>query len=70
MEKLLSLPTLKTIIRKVTLKYVHLFTLEPSFILTSSQINPFSIAPVGPEPPILREDEEVPAVKWALSLRK
>ncbi|CAG8970779.1 hypothetical protein HYALB_00001566 [Hymenoscyphus albidus] len=27
-----------------------------------------SITPVGPEPPILREDEEVPAVKYALAM--
>ncbi|KAK5135271.1 hypothetical protein LTR08_005373 [Meristemomyces frigidus] len=30
------------------------------------QINPFSITPLGPEPPILPVDEEVPAVKAAL----
>jgi len=30
------------------------------------EINPFSITPLGPEPPILREDEEVPAVLFAL----
>ncbi|KAF2083582.1 hypothetical protein K490DRAFT_76450 [Saccharata proteae CBS 121410] len=30
------------------------------------QINPFSITPLGPEPPILPKDEEVPAVKAAL----
>lgn len=29
------------------------------------QINPFSITPLGPEPPILPKDEEVPAVKAA-----
>ena len=34
------------------------------------QINPFGITPQGPEPPILKEDEEVPAVAYALSLRK
>jgi glutathionyl-hydroquinone reductase len=30
------------------------------------QINPFSITPLGPEPPILPLDEEVPAVQAAL----
>jgi putative glutathione S-transferase len=31
------------------------------------QINPFSITPVGPLPDILKEDEEVASVKFALS---
>jgi putative glutathione S-transferase len=36
-----------------------------------TQINQFSITPLGPEPPILKVDEEVAAVKFALErLRK
>lgn len=31
-----------------------------------TQINPFSITPLGPEPPILKLDEEVAAVAYAL----
>lgn len=31
------------------------------------QINPFSITPVGPLPNILKEDEEVHAVDWAVA---
>lgn len=32
-----------------------------------TQINPYSITPVGPLPDILKEDEEVSAVKVALA---
>ena len=38
--------------------------------LMSVKINQFSITPVGPEPPILKEDEEVPAVQYALKMAK
>jgi putative glutathione S-transferase len=38
------------------------------FNANEKQINQFSITPVGPELPILKEDEEVPAVKYALAL--
>lgn len=70
LERRLSLPTLRSIIQRVTLRYVASLEKDrpgPDF---NFQINPFSITPLGPEPPILREDEEVPAVKWALIQRK
>ncbi|KUJ16386.1 putative glutathione S-transferase omega-like 2 [Mollisia scopiformis] len=40
--------------------------IKKHYTKSHTQINQFSITPVGPEPPILREDEEVPAVAFAL----
>ena len=61
----------------------HLYWNEPAFGGTTewthikkhytqshTQINPFSITPVGPVPNILREDDEVPAVRYALEMLK
>jgi len=50
-----------------TTEFTHI---KKHYTQSHTQINPFSITPVGPEPPILREDEEVPAVRYALSLLK
>ncbi|APA12813.1 hypothetical protein sscle_10g075830 [Sclerotinia sclerotiorum 1980 UF-70] len=50
-----------------TTEFTHI---KNHYTKSHTQINPYSIAPLGPESPILREDEEVPAVKYALSLRK
>jgi putative glutathione S-transferase len=38
----------------------------PDYTKSHSQINQFSITPVGPVPDILPKDEQVPAVKFAL----
>ncbi|KAH8596038.1 glutathione S-transferase [Bisporella sp. PMI_857] len=48
-----------------TTQFTHI---KNHYTRSHTQINPLSITPVGPEPPILREDEEVPAVKYALTL--
>jgi putative glutathione S-transferase len=50
---------------KDTTQFTHI---KAHYTKSHTQINPFSITPVGPEPPILREDEEVPAVKYALAM--
>jgi putative glutathione S-transferase len=50
---------------KDTTEFTHI---KGHYTKSHPQINPHSITPVGPEPPILREDEEVPAVKYALTL--
>lgn len=50
---------------KDTTEFTHI---KRHYTRSHTQINPFSITPVGPEPPILREDEEVPAVKYALAM--
>jgi len=50
-----------------TTEFTHI---KNHYTKSHTQINPFSITPVGPDPPILKEDEEVPAVKYALSLLK
>lgn len=46
-----------------TTEFTHI---KNHYTKSHTQINQFSIAPVGPEPPILKEDEEVPAVAFAL----
>jgi putative glutathione S-transferase len=46
-----------------TTEFTHI---KNHYTKSHTQINQFSITPLGPEPPILREDEEVPAVKFAL----
>lgn len=51
---------------KETTEFTHI---KNHYTKSHTQINKFSITPVGPEPPILREDEEVPAVAYALALR-
>jgi len=48
-----------------TTNFTHI---KAHYTKSHPQINPFSITPVGPEPPILKEDEEVPAVRYALAL--
>ncbi|TAQ87535.1 hypothetical protein B7494_g4140 [Chlorociboria aeruginascens] len=50
---------------KNTTEFTHI---KDHYTKSHTNINPKSITPVGPEPPILREDEEVPAVKYALAL--
>jgi len=50
-----------------TTEFTHI---KRHYTQSHTQINPFSITPLGPEPPILKVDEEVPAVAYALSLRK
>jgi len=52
---------------KDTTQFEHI---KKHYTKSHTQINPHSITPVGPEPDILREDEEVPAVKYALELAK
>ena len=47
-----------------TTEFTHI---KKHYTKSHRQINPPSITPVGPEPPILPLDEEVPAVKAALS---
>ncbi|PSS16582.1 hypothetical protein M430DRAFT_28350 [Amorphotheca resinae ATCC 22711] len=51
---------------KDTTEFTHIMR---HYTKSHTQINPFSITPVGPQPPILREDEEVPAVAYALAQR-
>jgi len=46
-----------------TTNFVHI---KNHYTKSHSQINPFSITPVGPLPHVLKEEEEVPAVKVAL----
>jgi putative glutathione S-transferase len=48
-----------------TTEFTHI---KKHYTKSHTQINPFSITPLGPEPPILRVDEEVPAVRFALAL--
>lgn len=43
-----------------TTEFEHI---KKHYTKSHKQINPFSITPLGPEPPILPKDEEVPAVK-------
>ena len=50
---------------KDTTEFTHI---KAHYTKSHPQINPFSITPLGPEPPILSEAEEVPAVKYALAL--
>jgi putative glutathione S-transferase len=50
---------------KDTTEFTHI---KAHYTKSHTQINPLSITPVGPEPSILKEDEEVPAVKYALAL--
>jgi putative glutathione S-transferase len=50
---------------KDTTNFPHI---KAHYTKSHTQINPYSIMPVGPEPPILKEDEEVPAVKYALAM--
>ncbi|KAG9238512.1 putative glutathione S-transferase omega-like 2 [Amylocarpus encephaloides] len=50
---------------KDTTEFTHI---KAHYTKSHTQINPCSITPVGPEPPILKEDEEVPAVKFALAM--
>jgi putative glutathione S-transferase len=52
---------------KDTTEFTHI---KNHYTKSHTQINPHSITPLGPEPPILREDEELPAMKYALGLRK
>ncbi|KAL3427418.1 Glutathione S-transferase omega-like 2-like protein 1 [Phlyctema vagabunda] len=47
-----------------TTEFTHI---KNHYTMSHTQINPFSIVPVGPEPPILGLDEETPAVKFALA---
>jgi len=47
-----------------TTEFTHI---KKHYTKSHTQINPHSITPVGPLPHILREDEEVPAVKAALA---
>ncbi|CAL3971419.1 unnamed protein product [Diplocarpon coronariae] len=47
-----------------TTEWTHI---KNHYTKSHTQINPFSITPLGPEPPILREDEELPAVRFALA---
>ncbi|KAJ5050419.1 uncharacterized protein L3040_002302 [Drepanopeziza brunnea f. sp. 'multigermtubi'] len=47
-----------------TTEFTHI---KKHYTKSHTQINPFSITPLGPEPPILRMDEEVPAVRFALA---
>jgi putative glutathione S-transferase len=48
-----------------TTEFTHI---KAHYTKSHTQINPYSITPVGPEPPILKIDEEVPAVKFALGM--
>ncbi|RDL39855.1 Glutathione S-transferase [Venustampulla echinocandica] len=50
---------------KDTTEFTHI---KRHYTKSHTNINPYSITPLGPEPPILKEDEEVPAVKYALAL--
>ncbi|KAG4411804.1 S-glutathionyl-(chloro)hydroquinone reductase, partial [Cadophora malorum] len=50
---------------KDTTEFTHI---KNHYTKSHTQINPFSITPLGPEPPILKLDEEVPAVAWALKM--
>jgi len=50
-----------------TTEFTHI---KRHYTKSHTQINPFSITPVGPEKPILEKDEEVPAVKAALAALK
>jgi len=52
---------------KDTTQFTHI---KNHYTQSHTNINPHSITPLGPEPPILREDEEVPAVQYLLSLAK
>ncbi|CZT00024.1 related to ECM4 protein (involved in cell wall biogenesis and architecture) [Rhynchosporium graminicola] len=49
---------------KDTTEFTHI---KNHYTKSHTQINPFSITPLGPQPPILGLDEEVAAVKWALA---
>lgn len=46
-----------------TTEFEHI---KKHYTKSHKQINPFSITPLGPEPPLLKKDEEVNAVKAAL----
>ena len=46
-----------------TTEFTHI---KKHYTKSHKQINQFAITPVGPEPDILKADEEVPAVKAAL----
>ncbi|KAH7417955.1 putative glutathione S-transferase omega-like 2 [Cadophora sp. MPI-SDFR-AT-0126] len=48
-----------------TTEFTHI---KNHYTKSHTQINPFSITPLGPEPPILKIDEEVPAVAYALKM--
>ncbi|KAK0112814.1 S-glutathionyl-(chloro)hydroquinone reductase [Cadophora gregata] len=50
---------------KDTTEFTHI---KNHYTKSHTQINPFSITPLGPEPPILKVDEEVPAVAYALKM--
>jgi len=52
---------------KDTTEFTHI---KNHYTKSHTQINQFSITPLGPELPILKEDEEVPAVKYALALAR
>jgi len=47
---------------KDTTEFTHI---KNHYTRSHTQINPHSITPLGPEPPILREDEEVASVKFS-----
>ena len=47
-----------------------IFSVPTDYTTSHTQINPFSITPVGPVPDILPLDEELPAVRFALEQRK
>ncbi|WPH04737.1 Hypothetical protein R9X50_00763200 [Acrodontium crateriforme] len=49
-----------------TTEFTHI---KNHYTKSHQQINPFSITPIGPEPPIMPLDEEVPAVKVALAAK-
>lgn len=48
-----------------TTEFTHI---KKHYTQSHTQINPFSITPLGPEPPILKIGEEVPAVRFALEM--
>ena len=50
-----------------TTEFTHI---KNHYTKSHTQINPFSITPLGPEPPILKLGEEVAAVKFALERAK
>jgi putative glutathione S-transferase len=53
---------------KDTTEFEHI---KNHYTKSHGQINPHAITPLGPVPDILgKEEEEVPAVRWALSLKK
>lgn len=50
-----------------TTEFTHI---KRHYTKSHTQINPFSVTPLGPEPPILGLHEEVEAVRWALERAK